>query len=85
MAYVLPERGAKEIRHALPKEINSFVRSYGTQKVATDIVVPEENLNEMIATYHQVGGEIGMPYVIFGHIGNNHLHFNFLPTNPSRT
>jgi D-lactate dehydrogenase (cytochrome) len=83
MASVLPDwtREAKEMRHALPEGINSFVRSHGTQKVATDIAVPEENFDAMMATYHQVGSETGISYVIFGHIGNNHLHFNFLPTN----
>jgi D-lactate dehydrogenase (cytochrome) len=80
MASVLPEREAKEMRHALPEGINNFVRFHGTRKVATDIAVPEENFDEMMATYHQVGDETGIPYVIFGHIGNNHLHFNFLPT-----
>jgi D-lactate dehydrogenase (cytochrome) len=81
MATFFPEwaREAKEIRHALPEGVNNFVRSHGTRKVATDIVVPEENFDEMMAMYHQVGDETGIPYVIFGHIGNNHLHFNFLP------
>ncbi|MCR6692750.1 MAG: FAD-binding oxidoreductase [archaeon YNP-LCB-003-016] len=72
-------REAKEIRHALPEGVNNFVRAHGTRKVATDIVVPEENFDEMMATYRQVGDGTGIPYVNFGHIGNNHLHFNFLP------
>jgi len=75
------EREAKEIRHALPEQINSFVRSAGTHKVATDIVVPDEALDEMMSHYHRVGRETGVPYVMFGHIGDNHVHFNFLPRN----
>jgi len=75
------QKEAKEIRHALPEGINNFVHSHGTHKVATDIAVPEENLDEMIQYYHKVGNETAIPYVIFGHIGNSHLHFNFLPTN----
>jgi len=72
---------AKEIRHALPEEVNKFVRSHGTHKVATDICTPEETFDEMMRYYHEVGDEVEIPYVIFGHIGNFHLHFNFLPRN----
>ncbi len=72
---------SKEMRHAVPEEVNTFVRSHGTHKVATDIAVPDEGFDEMMKSYYNVGGEAGMPYVIFGHIGDNHVHFNFLPRN----
>lgn len=75
------EKEAKEIRHALPEGINSFVRLHGTHKVATDIIVKEEDFVDMMKFYHEVGDRTRIPYVIFGHIGNNHVHFNFLPTN----
>lgn len=75
------KRKTKEIRHALPERINNFVRSYGTQKVATDIAIQEGHLGEMIQSYQEVGSKTRVPYVIFGHIGSNHLHFNFLPKN----
>ena len=71
----------KEIRHALPEEVNSFVRSHGTYKVATDIAVPDESFDKMMECYSKVGDETGILYVIFGHIGDYHIHFNFLPTN----
>lgn len=80
-AFVIPEEEAKEIRHALPESVNEFIRSHGTQKVATDIAVPEDKFDIMFEWYHKVGEETGIYYVIFGHIGNNHLHFNFLPAN----
>lgn len=73
------EKGAGEIRHALPRLINGFVRSRGAHKVATDIAVPENALDEMMDHYHKVGEETRVPYVIFGHVGDNHLHLNFLP------
>lgn len=75
------KKESKEIRHTLPEQINSFVRSHGTYKVATDIVVPDDALDLMMASYHEVGNEGAIPYVIFGHIGDNNLHFNFLPRN----
>lgn len=72
---------SKEIRHALPEQVNLFVRLRGTHKVATDIAVPQEAFDKMMESYHRVGDENDIPYVIFGHIGDNHLHFNFLPRN----
>jgi D-lactate dehydrogenase (cytochrome) len=75
------KKESKELRHTLPEQINSFVRSHGTYKVATDIVVPDDALDSMMAIYHEVGDEDAIPYVIFGHIGDNNLHFNFLSRN----
>ncbi|UCG45378.1 MAG: FAD-binding oxidoreductase, partial [Candidatus Bathyarchaeota archaeon] len=72
-------REIKDIRHALPESINTTVRSKGVHKVATDIAVPESRFDEMMSFYHEVGEKSGIPYAIFGHVGNNHLHFNFIP------
>jgi D-lactate dehydrogenase (cytochrome) len=69
----------KAIRHALPESINTYVRSVGVHKVATDIVVPDEALEGMMSYYHEVGEKSKVSYVNFGHIGDSHLHFNFLP------
>jgi D-lactate dehydrogenase (cytochrome) len=73
------KRESKEMRHALPEQVNSLIRSRGGYKVATDIVVPDTALDTMMKFYHKIGDELGIQYVIFGHIGDNHLHFNFLP------
>jgi len=80
-AYLLEVDEAKEIRHALPQSVNNFIKIHGTKKVATDIAVPEENFFEMYKYYHEVGKASKIKYVLFGHIGNFHLHFNFLPSN----
>ena len=34
----------------------------------------------MLNFFNSKGKEAKIPYVIFGHIGDSHLHFNFLPT-----
>ena len=72
---------AKEIRHALPDGINNYVRRHGCHKVATDIAVPKESFEEMMQYYHFIGGSSGIFYVMYGHIGDFHIHFNFLPRN----
>jgi len=72
---------AIEIRHALPESVNEYVRRHGTHKVATDVAVPDDKLDEIMEYYNYIGIESGLDYVIYGHIGDNNLHFNFLPRN----
>ncbi|MCK5506651.1 MAG: FAD-binding oxidoreductase [Thermodesulfovibrionia bacterium] len=68
-----------EFRYQLPQLINEFLRTHNQNKVATDIAVPDNTFLEMFNFYGKVGEESGVFYVNFGHIGENHLHFNFLP------
>ncbi|MGC8630588.1 MAG: FAD-binding oxidoreductase [Thermoplasmata archaeon] len=78
---LLSEEEAKDIRHSLPESINFKLRSLNLPKVATDIAVPEGKLDEMLEAYHAVGTTTNVNYALFGHIGDNHLHFNFIPAN----
>ena len=70
-----------EIRHAVPEFCHRGVRQHGTYKIATDVAVPDEALDAILAAYHDIGEASGVPYVLFGHIGNNHLHWDFIPEN----
>jgi D-lactate dehydrogenase (cytochrome) len=67
------------IRHALPAAVNEIIARTGVRKVGTDFAVPDAALPEMLDRYD----DTGMPAVCFGHIGDNHLHLNFLPTTPA--
>ena len=70
-----------EFRHSLPQAINEFLRRHKQAKVASDIAVPEHNFSRMYE-YYLSAAQLGkMHYVNFGHIGECHLHFNFLPRN----
>ncbi|MHC4913951.1 MAG: FAD-binding oxidoreductase [Planctomycetota bacterium] len=71
-------------RHALPEAVNSLIgraqREHpGLTKVGTDMAVPAAALGEMMAAYREVLGGAGLRCVIFGHVGENHLHANVLP------
>ncbi len=66
------------IRHAIPAGINEQVARNGMPKVGTDFSVPDSGLEEMMAAYDSVQ----MDHVLFGHVGDNHLHLNLLPTDP---
>lgn len=78
-----PEKEAefKKIRHELPVLVNEIVRSRGIAKVGTDIAVPWEKFPEMFSVYVKELSASGMDHLIFGHIGDNHLHANILPKN----
>ncbi|MBU1062364.1 MAG: FAD-binding oxidoreductase [Candidatus Omnitrophica bacterium] len=69
----------KELRHALPEMINEIVKRNKLPKVGTDIAVPEYNFSEMFTFYKEKLGSSGIDFVIFGHIGESHLHVNMLP------
>ncbi len=70
-----------EFRHKLPQIINEYLRQTGQVKVAGDIAVPQNNFKEMYACYKRKVKDEKIDYVNFGHIGESHLHFNFLPQN----
>ena len=70
-----------EFRHKLPQMINEFLRQNNQIKASTDIAVPWKNFEQMYFFYKEQAKQSGLNYVNFGHIGESHLHFNFLAEN----
>ncbi len=71
----------RRFRHALPELVNDTVRRNGTLKMGTDHAVPIERNREMLAYYRRrLEQEFPGRYVIFGHIGDAHVHVNILPS-----
>lgn len=80
------DRGRRKlhaVRHAVPAGINERVVANGMPKVGTDFAVPDAALAPMLDAYEAVAAETGIETVNFGHIGDNHLHLNLLPTSPA--
>jgi D-lactate dehydrogenase (cytochrome) len=71
----------REFRHALPVSVNEFIARHKQRKVGTDMAVPDEKFTGFLRFYKDVLGSSGLDYVIFGHIGDCHLHANMLPKN----
>lgn len=71
----------REFRHGLPEMVNEIVRKHCFPKVGTDIAVPDSAFNDMFRFYKEKLNSSGIDYVIFGHIGENHMHVNMLPKN----
>jgi FAD/FMN-containing dehydrogenase len=71
----------RAFRHALPETVNDTVRRRGFQKLGSDYAVPITRNAEMLAAYHEtLSREVPGDYVVFGHIGDAHLHANILPS-----
>lgn len=74
----------KLFRHAVPETVNQIIAARkralpSLHKIATDLAVPDEHLTTMMQFYHEQLQAAHLEYVIFGHIGDNHLHVNILP------
>jgi D-lactate dehydrogenase (cytochrome) len=74
----------KAVRHFVPETVNATIAMrkaefHDVHKIGTDMAVPDEALRGYLKYYRDVLESQGMEYVIFGHIGNNHLHVNMLP------
>lgn len=70
----------REFRHALPVLMNEWFSRHRQRKVSTDMSVPDEAFAEMLRFYHETLRPTGLRYTVFGHIGDNHVHVNILPT-----
>lgn len=71
----------RRFRHALPESVNAAVRRNGFLKLGSDYAVPFDRNREMMAFYRaRLEAEFPGRYVIFGHIGDAHVHVNILPT-----
>jgi len=66
-------------RHALPVMVNEWLARHGQRKVSTDMAVPDAAFPRMLAFYHETLRARRLKYVIFGHVGDNHVHVNILP------
>jgi len=73
----------RRFRHALPELVNDTVRRRGFLKLGTDYAVPVARNREMLAYYHAGLLDQSLDYVIFGHIGDAHVHVNILPKSRS--
>jgi D-lactate dehydrogenase (cytochrome) len=68
-------------RHALPVSVNERVVRNKQKKIGTDMAVPDKNFPRFLWFYKRTLDASGIDYVIFGHIGDCHLHANLLPKN----
>jgi D-lactate dehydrogenase (cytochrome) len=66
----------RRFRHAVPEAVYEYITEHGQTKIGTDMAVPEESFRDLLAFYRAEFAEHGIRNVIYGHIGNCHLHAN---------
>lgn len=70
----------RRFRHSVPERVNDTVRRNGFMKLGSDYAVPLDRNREMLAYYRRrLNEEFCGAFVIFGHIGDAHVHVNILP------
>jgi FAD/FMN-containing dehydrogenase len=71
----------REFRHAFPEAVVETNRRRGFMNMGTDYAVPLDKDREMLRYYRErLEAELPGRYVIYGHLGDAHLHLNILPT-----
>jgi D-lactate dehydrogenase (cytochrome) len=73
-----------DFRHAVPETVNLVIderrkKEPALTKLGTDMAVADADLEKVMALYHSALAATPLQYVVFGHIGNNHVHVNVLP------
>ncbi|MBX7060085.1 MAG: FAD-binding oxidoreductase [Pyrinomonadaceae bacterium] len=71
----------REFRHALPVTVNERVVRNKQKKIGTDMAVPDDKFASFLRFYKEILESSGIEFVVFGHIGDSHLHANLLPKN----
>ncbi|MDX2129879.1 MAG: FAD-binding oxidoreductase [Chloroherpetonaceae bacterium] len=71
----------RDFRHALPVLVNEWYAKYRQRKISTDMAVPYANFSKLMNAYKTGCENQGFDYILFGHIGDAHLHLNILPKN----
>jgi len=70
-----------EFRHSISARINEFITGRNLRKLGTDVAVPDDKFRILYLYSKKIVEDEGLDYVIYGHVGNSHIHLNFLPKN----
>lgn len=63
-------------RHKLPEEVYEHLTSNNTFKIGTDTAVESQFFEEYYDYLYSELNKLNLDYLVFGHIGNSHLHAN---------
>ena len=80
-------RKIKDFRHALPEAVNHRISESRSKypsihKFGSDGAVDPSRLREYYTVTRKILEEKNLPFVIFGHAGQGHIHANAMPENP---
>ncbi len=81
------QKRIRDFRHALPEAVNHAISASKRQypdihKLGSDGAVAPSLLQSYYTDIRHLLEKAGLPFVIFGHAGQGHLHANAIPTAP---
>lgn len=76
---VVEQKEVALLRASVPRYIQEAVSQRGLLKIGTDAQFSQDSFAFAIKCYQQMAERSPCPTFLFGHFGDNHLHFNFLP------
>jgi glycolate oxidase len=66
------------LRVSIPRAVNEHNSRQGLKKMGTDSQVKTKDIGHLLDAYRHFA-DLGVQFFLFGHFGDSHLHFNFLP------
>jgi len=69
-----------EARHSIPANALEKTRQLNTWSILTDTIVPSDNFTDFLESTHSILQTANIEYLLFGHLGDCHLHFHLIPT-----
>lgn len=76
--YEIAENKFHHVRAGVPRAIFEENSRMGVVKVGTDVQVSPERFPDLLNFYRNAS-KIGVRYCLFGHFGDAHLHYNYMP------
>lgn len=72
---VLSEDQFSRVRVSIPRAVNEYLSHHQMTKKGTDVQVSPEDFKKLIEMYRSIT-KYDISYILFGHLGDQHLHFN---------
>ncbi len=76
--FEIAESKFHRIRAGVPRAIFEENSKMGVVKIGTDVQVSGERFQDLMEFYRGAS-KIGVRYCLFGHFGDAHLHYNYMP------
>jgi FAD/FMN-containing dehydrogenase len=76
--FEIAENRFHQVRAGVPRAIFEENSKMGVVKVGTDVQVSAERFPDLLNFYREAS-KIGVRYCLFGHFGDAHLHYNYMP------
>jgi glycolate oxidase len=76
--YEIAENKFHHVRAGVPRAIFEENSKMGVVKVGTDVQVTSDKFVDLLNFYREAS-KIGVRYCLFGHFGDAHLHYNYMP------